>query len=127
MIENTVRPSLDHDGALKCEGECEMKRMHHWNSLEKKTSLKAKGKRNMKDAVLATTVSTNLGGSDTASQYILSTHTANVTRESLGVSSKQRVSLPPDEWEGNMERLSELVGPSFEHVDVNEFIAGIRG
>jgi hypothetical protein len=104
-----------------------MKRMHHRNGLEKKTSLKAKGKRNMKEAVLATTVSTIQGGSDTASKYILSTHTANVTRESLGVSSKQRVSLPPDEWEGNMERLSELIGPSFEHVDVNEFIAGIRG
>ena len=104
-----------------------MKRMYHWNNLEKKTSLKAKGKRNRKEAVLATTVSTIQDGSEAASQYILSTHTANITMGSLGEASKQRKSLTPEEWEGNMERLSALVGPSFEHVDVDEFIAGIRG
>ena len=104
-----------------------MKRTYHWKNFEKRTSLKAKGKRNRREAVLATTVSTIQDGSEAASKYILSTHTANITRESLGVSSKQRISLPPEEWEGNMERLSTLVGPSFEHVDVDEFIAGIRG
>ncbi len=104
-----------------------MKRRYHWNNLEKRTSLKAKGKQNRKDAVLATTVSTIQDGSEAASQYILSTHTANITRESLDLSSKQRKSLPKKEWEDNMERLSALVGPSFEHVDVDEFIAGIRG
>ncbi|MCR4572172.1 MAG: hypothetical protein K5787_00235 [Lentisphaeria bacterium] len=104
-----------------------MKRMYHWNKLEKKTSLKAKCKRNRKEAVLATTVSMIQDGAEIASQCMLSTHTASISRESLGVSSKQRLSLTPEEWEGNMERLSALVGPSFEHVDVDEYIAGIRG